>query len=163
MPKPNARDTTYYGIVAAHSKNRKKVVRARQIDPEERRTHPGLEERDGETVQLREEDTFEKEADESYIPWAKLLRKVFGVDAPSNRRGPQRRSRLGKQPLSECGGRMSVKKYVSDEEKAREELKRLGIWQEAPRPVKARRPVDAHGVHPPFCDGVDPPAPDEVA
>jgi hypothetical protein len=145
---PNSRDTTYYGILATHSKNRSKVVRPRRKDAEDCRTHPGLEERAGPVVQIREEDTFESAADESYIPWATLLKRVFGFDALR----------------CECGGRMSVKQYVTHEEKIRENLERLGFREEPPRVAKARITGDGHDVDPPsLCDGVDPPASDEVA
>jgi len=58
-----------------------KARAAQKKDAEDCRTHPGLEQRDGPVVQVREEDAFESAADESYIPWARLLRHVFGIDA----------------------------------------------------------------------------------
>ena len=125
-------------------------MRPRKKAPEDCRTHPGLEERDGPVVEVSEESSTAKseEADESYIPWAKLMKRVYGLDVLR----------------CECGGRMAVKQYVTDEEKIRQNLERLGLWTQAPEVARAMHPTQAEQFDPPvFCDGVDPPAPDDVA
>ena len=54
--------------------------------------------------------------------------------------------------------------YITDEERARQNLERLGLWKDPPRPAKAKKPEQLDYFDPPsVCDGVDPPAPDEVA
>jgi hypothetical protein len=56
------------------------------------------------------------------------------------------------------------KQYVTDEQKARENLERLGLWTAPPKVAKARAPQHAEQLDPPSqSDGVDPPAPDDVA
>ena len=151
VPPPGAHDTTYFGVFAAHSKWRRRLVRPREKAPEDCRTHPGLEERDGPVVEVSPESGSPpdaEEADEAYIPWAKLMKRVFGLDVLR----------------CECGGRMVVKQYVTDEEKIRKNLERLGLWKDPPQVAKARDPEQVDQLDPPsFCDGVDPPAPDDVA
>jgi hypothetical protein len=42
VPPPGNRDTSYFGVFAAHSKWRRQLVRPRRKDPEDCQTHPGL-------------------------------------------------------------------------------------------------------------------------
>jgi hypothetical protein len=58
---------------------------------------------------------------------------------------------------------MVVKQHVTAEEKIRQNLERLGLWKDPPRLAKAREAKLDYFDVPSLCDGVDPPAPDEVA
>ena len=60
-----------------------------------------------------------------------------------------------------CGGQRRFVSYVTEPEKIREGLEKLGLWSEAPPLAKARRPPqeelferrsDADGVYPPPPD-----------
>ena len=59
-----------------------------------------------------------------------------------------------------CGGKRKVTRYVTRPEKIREGLTRLGLWREAPKVAKARRPAQEEMFdRTPDSDGVDPPPP----
>jgi len=82
------------------------------------------------------------------VPWAKLMKRVHGID-------------VLKCP---CGGTRKVMSYVTDPEKIREGLERLGLSGGAPKIAKARRPAQEEIFdQTPDSDGVDPPSPDHVA
>ena len=94
--------------------------------------------------------------------WSDLLARVFGTDL-SNRRGPQRRSRLGMQPLGcPCGGRRKMVAFIPESREATEILERLGIDATAPPVAAARAPprqLEAFEAAPDY-DGVDAQYPD---
>jgi len=63
-----------------------------------------------------------------------------------------------------CGGKRKVVGYVTDREKIREGLERMGLSGEAPKIAKARRPAQEEIFdRTPDSDGVDPPSPDDAA
>jgi hypothetical protein len=63
-----------------------------------------------------------------------------------------------------CGGTRKVVRCLTDLEKIREGLERLGLSGEAPKIAKARRPAQEEIFdRPPDSDGVDPPSPDYAA
>ena len=129
-------------------------------DPEECRVHPAWEEPDPERaltpLELEPmvgrddllEEPEEQPAQTAYIPWADLMRRSWGLDPTKCR----------------CGGRRKPVAYVTEPEKIRAELEKLGLWTEPPQTYKARAPVQAEAFDRRVeCDGVDPPAPDCVA
>jgi hypothetical protein len=148
VPPPGHHDASYFGIFASHSKWRRRLVRPRRIDAALCLAHPGLEERNDSVVRLSEESACADKVSEAYIPWARLLMHVHGIDILR----------------CECGGRIVVKQYVTDSAKIRENLERLGLWMTAPATAKATAPTQHDGVDlPSLCDGVDPPLQDDVA
>ena len=121
------------------------------------RSHPGCEPGREQVTTLpdqidplfgREEQLGGEEPQEAYIPWAKLMKRVHRID-------------VLKCP---CGGTRKVKSYVTDPEKIREGLEKLGLRGEAPKIAKARRPAQEEIFdRTPDSDGLDPPSPDYAA
>jgi hypothetical protein len=153
VPPPGAHDTSYFGVLAAHSKWRRRLVKPRRPDPELCRVHPGLAtDEDAVSTLPGQDDGLEAEAGaeppERNIRWADLLKRVFGVD-------------VLKCP---CGGTRKAKACVRDPEKARETLQELGLWKEPVQVAKARGPPQGEFFdRQSGCDGVDPPAADHAA
>jgi len=165
VPPPGSHDTTYHGVFAAHARLRKRLVRPGRSDPESCRSHPGCEPED-EKISMDPEPRdplaglddrgVEESPEEQYISWAKLLKRVRGLDMLK----------------CECGGLRRIVRYLSNREKIREELEKLGLWKEPPEveaPVPstvegARRPAQEEFFDKlPQADGVDPPAPYDAA
>ena len=99
-------------------------MRAAKKDPELCRSHPGCEPGQEPVTTLpdqidplfgREEQLVGEEPQEAYIPWAKPMKRVHGIDVL---RCP-------------CGGTRKVMSYVTDPETIREGLERLGLSGEA--------------------------------
>ncbi len=157
VPPPGSHDTSYFGVFAAHSAWRKRLVRAVRKDPEDCRAHPGWEEHEEKVGTVpdvidpmfgREDSLDGEEREGSYIPWAELLKHVYRIDVLE----------------CPCGGRREVKAHVKEPEKIREVLEHLGLWSEAPKAAKAREPPQPELFdRATESDGVDPPAPDFVA
>jgi hypothetical protein len=165
VPPPGSHDTTYHGVFAAHARLRKRLVRPGRMDPETCRSHAGCEPEDAkismdpepsDPLALLDDRCIEENPEEKYTSWAKLLKRVHGLDMLKY----------------ECGGLRRIVRYLSNREKIREELEKLGLWREPPEveaPVPstvegARRPAqEALFDDLPQSDGVDPPAPDDAA
>jgi len=153
VPPPGRHDTSYYGVFAANSAWRSRLVRALRKAPEGH-GHPGWNDEESAVVTLPAEPDLGMDgggdgSPERYIPWAELLRRVHGVDVLR----------------CSCGGRRKVLAYVTAKEEIRQSLERLGLWTDPPKVARAREPPQAELFEraPPGCDGVDPPAPDPVA
>ena len=157
VPPPGVHDTSYFGLFASHARMRRLLVRPARKDPELCRGHPGCEEGHEEVSTLpdpidplfgREDRLAEEEPHEKYIPWDTLLKRTRGLDMLQ----------------CHCGGIRKIKSYVTDPEKIRKELEKLGLWREVPRVAQARRSPQGEMFEPiPDVDGVDPPAPDDAA
>jgi hypothetical protein len=85
---------------------------------------------------------------EGYIPWAELLKRVYQVDVLA----------------CPCGGKRRFVGHVTEPTMIREGLEKLGLWSEAPKVARARRPpqeelFDRRS----DADGVDPPPPELAA
>jgi len=123
VPPPGNHDTCYFGVFAPHAKRRSRLVRGPK---KECPTHSGYEEREPPVATLYDQlDPLaggEEERD-AYIPWAELLRRVYQVDMLA----------------CPCGGKRRFVSYVTEPEKIREGLEKLGLWSEAPPLAKARR------------------------
>jgi len=153
VPPPGRHDTSYYGVFAANSAWRSRLVRALRKAPEGH-GHPGWNDEESAVVTLPAEPDLGMDgggdgSPERYIPWAELLRRVHGVDVLR----------------CSCGWRRKVLAYVTAKEEIRQSLERLGLWTDPPKVARAREPPQAELFEraPPGCDGVDPPAPDPVA
>ena len=157
VPAPGSHDTCYFGIFAANAKWRRRLVRPRRKDPEDCHTHPGCEIDQEQIATMpdpidplfgREDLLGGEEQRDAYIPWAQLMKRVFGLDMLQ----------------CPCGGKRKVRSYVTTPEKLREGLERLGLWSQAPKVAKARRPAQEQMFdRTPDSDGVDPPTPDFAA
>ena len=158
VPPPGNHDTSYFGVFASHSAWRRKIVKPRRKDPEDSRTHPGLEPPREEILatadpvdSLANRDDFASDQEQPYISRALLLKKVFGFDVTR----------------CECGALLRLKAVIEDPDRVCEELQRLGLWSEPPTIAKAKPSAqhEAFDLTSPSsaCDGVDPPAPDCVA
>jgi hypothetical protein len=115
------------------------------------RCHPGVvpsEERLSTTPDPIDPLFGREEHLEAYIPWSQLMKRVHGIDVLQ----------------CPCGGQRKVIRYLTESDKIREELERLGLWSQEPKVDKARRPPQAllfdQSTN---ADGVDPPCPDWVA
>jgi hypothetical protein len=123
VPPPGSHDTTYHGVFAAHARLRKQLVRPGRADPESCSNHPGCAPEDGKLSMDPEpkdplagldDRCVEENPEEKYISWAKLLKRVYGFDVLK----------------CECGGLRKVVRYLTDREKIKAELEKLGLWEQ---------------------------------
>ncbi|MGB8259600.1 MAG: transposase [Terracidiphilus sp.] len=157
VPPPGSHDTTYHGVFAARAKLRKRLVRPGRKDPESCTSHAGCEPEDeklsmdpdpSDPLAGLDDRCVEESPEEKYISWAKLLKRVHGIDALK----------------CDCGGLRKIVRYVTEREKIREELEKLGLWKEPPEAESARRPAQEEMFDDlAQSDGVDPPAPEDAA
>ena len=132
VPPPRAHLTRYHGAFAARSKLRKALV-PRPAPTVEPHSGPPAE---PEAPKLRERR----------LPWAALLKRVFGADVMT---------------CAKCGGDRVVKAILANPEDAQAALKELGLPSEPLRLVKARDPPVQQDLG--FSrryDGLDPVYPD---
>jgi hypothetical protein len=159
VPPPRVHSTRYWGVFAPSSKIRPKIIAPPQ--PEEERhgcREPGVVDEGGcEDAALADALAREIPRNDLFegppmperprrLPWADLLKRVWGTDV---------------FVCDQCGGRRKLTAFMPDARQASEILERLGIDATAPPLAPARSPPhqEEFELAPPG-DWVDPPSPD---
>ncbi len=132
VPPSRSHDTCYFGVFASHSARRGRLVK-----PVEEKNPSGPMPCGDEYLPAAgdplegDEICPDTEPTGSYIPWAQLMKKSFGIEVDHCR----------------CGGTLRVVDYVTEPARISRVLDGLGIGHQTPVVARAR----------PGPDGADPP------
>ena len=110
VPRPRVHLTRFHGVLAPNYKYRKQIVPAAKVDPEPAAT---------------DDEMGSKTTEPKRIPWARLLKRVFGIDI---------------SVCSRCKGKVRVIAAIEDPKIIKKILEHMGLPSTPPRLEMARGP-----------------------
>jgi hypothetical protein len=159
VPPPRVHSTRYFGAFAPSSKVRPKIIAPHKAGESKHdcREHGVIDEGGCGDAAIAQALWTEVAQDEDFegppfpdrprrLPWADLLKRVFGQDV---------------LVCGKCGGKRKLTAFMPDPREASEILERLGIDATAPPVAPARAPPHQEEFAlAPVEYGIDPPSPD---